>query len=62
MAAYKKKEENMNLSDMLKPNLVLSGNSMKEIINNIFYCITVFKLFCYATCVCRLAVRKFKKS
>lgn len=50
MTAYKKKEENMNLSDMLKPNLVLSGNSMKEILKNIFFCITVFKLFYYATC------------
>ena len=40
-----KKEENMNLSDMLKPNLVLSDNSMKEIIKNIFFCITILRLF-----------------
>ena len=35
----------MNLSDMLKPNLVLSDNSMKEIIKNIFFCITILRIF-----------------
>ena len=35
----------MNSSDMLKPDLVLSINSMKEIINNAFFCITVLSLF-----------------
>ena len=50
MWPHKREEKNMNLSDMLKPNLVLSDNSMKEILKNIFFCITVFKLFYYATC------------
>ena len=35
----------MNLSDMLKPGLVLSGNSMKEKIKIDFFCITIFGFF-----------------
>lgn len=31
----------MNLSDMLKPGLVLSGNSMIEKIKIDFFCITI---------------------
>lgn len=35
----------MNLSDMLKPNLVLSDNSMKEILKSMFFCITILRIF-----------------